>query len=308
MVMAISKVVCMNKRNLRPFVGKLLTTLSVGAAFHAALIIPVRGQAPGFSLTPMRMDVEIKPGTEKTVSFEVKAGPSATAEQGRLEVIPTDWGIQEDGSITFAKPASEKRSASPWIAFSPAALTIQSGRSQLVRITVTVPEGTAPGTYWSGLFVQERGAATPPEGEVRAIFVRVRYAFILNVIVSPASAQPELVNVEVDTSGPHPSLTCEMTNTGNRHVRPVIFWTIRRNSVVEAQGKRQNTVLLPFATIREPHTLDEVTLTPGSYEVSVNVDFQDGKPQQSMTRTFEVAPPEPPVPITKGDPDREPPS
>jgi hypothetical protein len=257
----------------------------------------------------MRQDVELAPGTEKTVAFEVKAGSSATGDRGRLIVSLTDWRVEEDGALTFSKTESEPASASSWIDFSPAALTIEPGRTQLVRVTIAVPPKTAPGTYGTALFVQERAAATAPEDGVRAIFVRVRFAYVLFVVVTPASPQPDLVNVEMDTSTPSPHLICEMTNAGTRHVRPLIFWTLKRGAQALGQGTLRGTVLLPGAKLREPHSLEGVKLTPGSYEMSVNVDFQDGQPQQSMTRAFEVTPPAPPTLVTEkvADPPQGPP-
>jgi hypothetical protein len=281
------------------FIVRALSVLCVSAAFQAALTSPALAQAPAFSLNPMRQDVELAPGTEKTVAFEVKAGPSATGDRGRLVVTPTDWKVEEDGSLTFSKTESEPASASSWTDFSPAALTIEPGRTQLVRITVAVPSKTTPGTYRTGLFVQERAAATVPEGEVRAIFVRVRFVFLLFVVVTPASSQPDLVNVEMDTSTPSTRLICEMSNAGTRHVRPLIFWTLKRGAEAVGQGTLRATVLLPGAKLREPHSLDVVKLTPGGYEMSVKVDFQDGQPQQSMTRAFEVDPPAPSAPVTE---------
>jgi hypothetical protein len=273
--------------------------LWVSAAFHAALIDPALAQAPAFSINPMRQDVELAPGTEKTVAFEIKAGPSASGDRGRLVITAANWNVEEDGALTFSKTESEPSSASSWIDFSPAALTIESGRTQLVRITIAVPPKTPPGTYRSALFVQERAAAAAPEREVRAIFVRVRFAFLLFVVVTPASSEPDLVNVEIDTSAPRPRLICEMTNAGNLHARPLIFWTLKRGAQALGQGTLRGTVLLPGAKLREPHSLEGVNLTPGSYEMSVNVDFQDGKPQQSMTRAFEMTPPAPPVLVTE---------
>jgi hypothetical protein len=83
-----------------------------------------------------------------------------------------------------------------------------------------------------------------------------------------------------------------MKNSGNGYLRPTVSWNIRRRGpTAEAaiKGKREATVLLPFSTLRESYSLQNLTPTPGSYEVTVIVDFEDGQPQQSMTRTFEVA-------------------
>lgn len=249
-------------------------------------------QSPAFSIYPMRIELEAGPGTEKTAAFEVRAAPSPVAERGRLVLSLTDWKIREDGSVTYAAPGSTERSASPWIIFSPAALTTEPGRDQLIRITVQVPEKTEPGVYRSGLFIQERPPATPPGSDERVILLRIRYEFTIYVIVPPVSAHPELVNVEVDGNGHPPSLICEMKNTGSGYVRPIVSWNIRRRGLpasVATKGKREATVLLPFSTLRESYSLQNLAPVPGSYEVSVIVDFQDGQPQQSMTRAFEVA-------------------
>jgi hypothetical protein len=82
-----------------------------------------------------------------------------------------------------------------------------------------------------------------------------------------------------------------MKNTGNLHVRPLLFWTIRPAIAAAAEisrGKIEYTVLLPSSTLKEPHVLQQLNLAAGRYTVTVLVDFQDGKPQQSIARDFEV--------------------
>ena len=139
--------------------------------------------------------------------------------------------------------------------FSPGALTIEPGRVQLVRLTVTVPEAAEPGTYSTAVFVQQRPKAIPPGQDQRVIQVRVRYAFTLYVIVLPAASRPELVDLEVASRSGLLQLTCEMKNAGERHVRPLVMWSIRREGAKEAdaRGKLEATVLMPFSRVREPH-------------------------------------------------------
>jgi hypothetical protein len=277
-------------------------TVVLALCIHAALLRPLLSQTPAFSIYPMRMEMEVNSGTEKTAAFEIRAAAANVPERGRLLLSLTDWIVRENGSVAYAEPGSTERSACPWIIFSPTAMSTEPGRSQLVRITVKVPEKTAPGVYRSGIFVQERPPAKPPGKDERVILLRVRYEFTLYVIVPPVSAHLELVDLEVDGNSHPLRLICEMKNTGNGYVRPLVSWTIRRRGpAADAgfKGKKEATVLLPFATLREAYYLANVTTAPGAYEAMVIVDFQDGQPLQSMTRPFDVAdtpPPEPAVP------------
>ena len=251
-------------------------------------------QSPAVSINPMRLEVEVSPGASKTVAFEVQAAASNAPERGRLLLSLTDWTIKEDGALSFLPASSTELSAASWVNFSPAAVTVEPGRVQIVRVTVSVPEKTSPGAYRTAVFLQERPPASAPEPGQRQMVVRVRYTVILHVVVPPVKAHPELVNFDVDGAAPA-KLICELTNTGNRHVRPLIAWTIRSASEDPRQGRVEGTVLLPSSRTLEPIPLPGVVLKPGSYEASVVVDFQDGSPQQAMSRTFEVLPQAPEV-------------
>jgi len=246
---------------------------------------------PAFSIDPMRMEMEVPEGTEKTAAFEIRAEAANANERGRLVLSLTDWTNHADGTMGFAPPGTQKFSASPWVIFSPSGITLEPGRTQLVRVTVQVPAHTAPGSYQTAIFVEERPPATPMGADRRVITVRVRYGFVLYVIVPPVAAHPELSNLEVDTDGPALQLVCQMENTGNRHVRPLVVWTIHPEGgdSVLAKGKIETSVLLPELKMRQAFPLQHLNLPPGRYEASVLVDFQDGKPLQSMTRGFEIA-------------------
>ena len=82
---------------------KLISNLGAVAVLAAVISNPLQAQAPAFSINPMRMEMEVRPGTERTAAFEIKAAPSADAERGRLILSLTDWKIKEDGSVTYAE-------------------------------------------------------------------------------------------------------------------------------------------------------------------------------------------------------------
>jgi hypothetical protein len=242
-----------------------------------------------FDIRPTRLETEVNPGTEKTVSFRVQTAAAAAPSRETLILESTDWNVLEDGSIQYAAPGTMQDSASPWIQFSPAAFALIPAMNQLVRITITVPANAPPGAYRTGILVQERPPATPPDVKVPTVFVRVRYAYILYVIVPPARAQAELTAVEVDFQGQTGRLQYVMKNSGNLHARPLIRWAIKnaRGEMTGAPGEHESTVLLPRATLRESFQFG-AALPPGTYQMAVMVDFRDGEPLQSMTRSFDV--------------------
>lgn len=248
-------------------------------------------QAPPFSINPMRVEAEVVPGVEKTVAFEIQAGHGNGSERGRLVLSLTDWTMHADGSVAYVPAGSTQNSASSWISFSPGALTLEAGRHQVVRVTINAPADAKPGVYYSGIFVQERPLAAPFAFDRQVINVRVRYAFTIYVIVSPVAPNPNLISADFEPLPAGLKMICEMENTGSRHVRPVIYWTLHSDAQPkDLIGKADATVLLPAARLREPYTLSRDPLPAGKYDATLTVDFQDGQPRQAMSRSFEVGP------------------
>ena len=264
----------------------LRATLWLGLA---ALSGPAFAQSLAFDVRPTRLETEVGPGAEKTVAFRIQTEAASTPERDTLVLASTDWNIQEDGSVSYAEPGTSEDSASPWIQFSPTTFALMPAMNQLVRITIAVPATAAPGVYRTGIFVQARPPATPAVVKVPTVIVRVRYVYILYVIVPPVKAQPELTSVAVEIEGQTGRLQYAMKNGGNLHARPLIRWAIKNSQgeLTGAPGEHEATVLLPQATLREFFQFP-VTMPPGSYQMAVMVDFQDGEPLQSMTRPFEV--------------------
>ncbi len=263
--------------------------LGVLALCCAAMAGTAAGQTPSLSITPPRLETEIPAGAEKTVSFEIGIPAAAERVTGRLLLSLTDWNIKEDGSMGYGEPGTLDRSASSWVTFSPSAFTAASGQRQLVRLTIKTPPGIEPGVYRSAIFIQGRPSAAPPKNDTGVIFVRLRYAVSLLVVIPPVSSHPSLADVAVEVTAPRIRLVCTLNNSGTAHVRPVVRWTIKgAGGDLLSEGRRDATLLLPSSTLREPYALSDV-LAPGAYEMSVVVDFRDGQPLQAMSRRFDVA-------------------
>ena len=268
------------------------------AVLIVALGLPAWAGTAGLALQPGRLEIEVKPGIQKTVSFEIESPPSDETVRGRLLLSLTDWDLAEDGALTFKDAASLKMSAAPWITFTPAALSIASGEKYLARVTVDVPSGAQPGVYRAGIFVQERPPAAPPKAGEHNILFRFRYMETVYVIVPPVAARPSLVGAGLEPIGRKLQIICKMKNEGSGFVRPYVAWTLRNESheLVAEVKSREVTVLLPMVTLNERFPLE--TIPAGKYELSLAVDFHDDGPVQSIVRTVEIAAsaPTPPLP------------
>jgi hypothetical protein len=165
--------------NERPGALRSVSTFTALVGSGIAQSIP-------FDIRPSRVEAEVNPGAEKTVSFLIKTGAGAGPGRQTVTLESTDWTTQEDGSLKYAEPGTTRGSAVPWIKFSPSAFASIPSAGQLVRITIAVPPGAAPGVYRSGIFVQERPPATLPAVKESTVLLRVRYVFFLYVIVQGA--------------------------------------------------------------------------------------------------------------------------
>lgn len=268
---------------------QMASLVSMMTVLVALTSVAAYAQNSGIGLNPGRLEVEMRAGQEKTVGFQIESAPSDHPVRGRLILTLTDWKINPDTSVAYTEPGTLPDSAAGWVVFSPSAISVTSGQTQLVRVTVKVPAGTAPGVYRTGIFVQERPPAALPEPGQNVVFFRFRYLFSLYVIVPPVSTQPEVTDIRVSPDRRGLRVTCEMKNAGTRHVRPYVTWILRdqMGNPLFSYKNQEATVLLPKSTIREPVLLRGVA--PGQYEVEVLVDFRDGGPIQSLKSEIRVA-------------------
>ena len=278
---------------------RYLCLCSVGVALLAwGPVTPVRAATAGLSLLPGRLEVEVKPGVQKTVSFQIESPPSDEPVQGRLLLNLTDWSLGEDGAMAFQDSGSVPTSAASWITFSPTAISISSGQKSMVRVTIDTPADLRPGVYRAGIFVQERPPAAAPKKGDHNIMFRFRYMEVIYVIVQPVAADPHLLDAGLLAAGKGFDLIYKMTNDGNGFVRPLITYSLKdgAGTTVREEKAHETTILLPGAKLAERIPLEGVA--PGKYQLSVAADFRDDKPIQSMVRTIDIAAEAPAAAVT----------
>jgi len=272
---------------------KTLTKLSIGIVFAMLLMfaLPSPARAAGLSLSPGRLELEMNPGSERTFPltayYEKGEGVQPNA---RLVVRFNDWMMKPDGDIILSQPGLLPRSSANWLLVSPSEFLLPVGNSQPIRVTVSVPAGTKPGSYYAAIFIEER---TPPPtvnpGEKKVV-LRYRLGTILYVLVPNVVRKGDLSSLSADAEAGKVVVKSVLKNMGNAHVRPNHQVEIK-NAAGEtvAETKPEDTpVLLPDSELDLQIELP-VKLPPGEYTLVYKIDFRDEKAVQVGKVSLTVA-------------------
>lgn len=262
----------------------LLVCLSASQpALAQSQAVPGNAQAAtpsgdGIALAPARFELEMTPGSETTVVVNLDYHTSqANAQHYRLVASLNDWDINQKGELGFYKAGTQPKSASPWIIYSPAEVTVQPGRTHSIRVTISVPKDATPGDHLSALIVEQRPDTIKLNRNARQMVMRFRMAAMFYIIVPQATRRGTLENLQAAVNAKGIVITPTLKNEGNSVVRP-----ISSIKVVDASGRTiaelpesESLPVLGGATLSHPVVIEK-TLAPGTYTVRYRVDFQDG--------------------------------
>ncbi len=248
--------------------------LALGAGLVLAAVSfarPTGAAGPSFSLAPIRLEVEATPGRPYTDAIEVNNDARETA---RIRVYAEDWRLERDGAVTFSKPGTGPRSASPWVRVNPSEFDLPGLTSADVRFTVSVPRGAPAGGYRTAIVVEQVPRPTPGRAARREVAIRARIASIIYVTVGDAvpAAALERVTYERLPNGVR-ALVLSVENTGGVHFR-----TDGKVRLADPRtGRTVHTVSIPDVPVL-PETGREVRVhlpndvKPGTYAVRAELE------------------------------------
>ncbi len=248
----------------------------------------------GFGISPMKKEVVIPAGTEKT--FPVSAN-YATGDDPENKALPLrmvarmmDWTINPDDSIKVSAVNTLPRSAASWVVYSPAEFIVQPNSSQMLRFTVSVPKETLPGDYYFAVYVEDRNPPPPPKPGERLLNVRFRFFSLIYIMVPDLTQDGELENLLAKIENGTPIISPKLKNKGNSHLRPSHSFEIRNEAdrvVAEMPMQEWHDILSDKSMeLRLPV---QTELPAGKYKVVYKVDFGVLKlPIYSGKTTFEI--------------------
>jgi hypothetical protein len=248
-----------------------------GDAQDAAPIEAVPAES-AISLAPARFEAEMAPGSETTFIVNLNYRAPDTTQPTRVTVSLNDWTMAGDGQVSFTRPGVNINSASSWIVFSPADAIVTPGKTNSIRVTITVPVDAKPGDHTVALIVEPR----PDNPKIvrqneKVMNVKYRMASTIYVKVGGLTRLGSLQNLRSISGENGVVVTPTLKNEGNSLIRPLYSAKLidESGAVAAELLESESLPVLGGSQLSQP-LLFEKKVAPGRYTVKYRVNFQDG--------------------------------
>jgi hypothetical protein len=303
-----------NDPMIRHHLFRALAVLLLSSWFGAAVSAQESGSAtPDAASEPPAIWFVIAPeGGANGDYFDVplEAGQSATVTGtfGNGSTIPVtaliyaaDAYSDVNGGFALKEIESERTGSTTWLDFPQQEHDFDAGEGITLSFTVTVPEGTPPGQYITGVAI-ETSEARDLEGDLP---IRQKFRLITPVLITvPGPIEPgfEIGGLAIVTDQATSVITGTVTNTGNIRVRP-------EGNVVLTDQQGHQVVDAPL-TMRSVYAHDSAILSialaapipEGTYYADAHFIDPDTDVEVSLTHVeLQAAAPPTPSPLTIDD-------
>ena len=275
--------------------------LAQTASPDAASGTPTASRQISFSLNPAGQpdgsffQLSLKPGETKRLSVQFANQYDQTLAlrsfvSDTFTLTNGGLGVRDEGTSTLA-PAT-------WIAYPADTYKLKPNEGREIAFTVSVPGDAKPGNYVAALVLQTADTV-PVEGT--ALFDQIiRKAIAIDITV-PGKSDPRFeIGDAKYASGPNaPSLSIDITNTGNQRLRPEGKISVKDASgtVVLSADVTMGSVYAGTAT--QLQFVLQQPLPEGTYAIELNLEDGDTKARASVSDlTFSASAPATPIQTT----------
>jgi len=257
--------------------------------FLLSILIPaaVHGQG-SMALAPARFELEMQPGTDRTVVVNVDyKGDVTSTRPMRLFASLNDWTMTRDGQVQFFPAGTRTDSATSWMLYSPGEASVAAGTTHQIRVTISVPPNAVAGDHLAALIIEQRPEDLRSSGNSRQMVVRYRMASVFYIKVGGVTRKGDLRDLLAESQPDGIVVRPLLFNEGNSVVRPTASLSVL-NSDGELVADLPEIETLPVLASSESAqtvTIDK-RLPSGRYTVKYRVDFQTG--QQAIEGVTEL--------------------
>jgi hypothetical protein len=192
----------------------------------------------------------------------------------RLKGVMQSWSLDAGGGLEL-RSAEEKDSTVHWFRFNPREFEVPPRQSQLVRLAVSIPPGTAEGEYHSMILFEDLQTQTQrfaiSQGANASIEVRQRTGAAVYAYYGEAKTEPHVGELQTRSELGKLFTDFVIDNSGKRHAR--------LKGTLILYKREQNDNLLPIKECPVHESKDLLILSGGKLNVSQLL--LDGEPAAS---------------------------
>ncbi len=262
------------------FTSALVTTGLVTALAYTPI-----AQAFGVGVQPSTVEMTIKPGDRQRQVVTI--GNVHKSKTISLTMGLADWTLDKNGKLVLDAPGETERSASDWVRFSPASVTLKPETSQDITVEISAPYKIQnKGDHRFALLATTMLPELNERGETSGVWNRYQLASLFYLTLTPSESLPEVTSVAINKADKS-VLTMQIKNSGDAHARlqgnayikdaagEVVAET-PLNAVVLDGGERVYNVKLK----------DAETLAAGNYKI--DFDLNNSFVPQNKFRTTNI--------------------
>lgn len=277
--------------------GALAQTASPDAASGT----PTSSRQISFSLNPTGQpdgsffQLSLKPGETKRLSVQFANQYDQTLA---LRSFVSDTFTLTNGGLGVSDEGKSTHAPTTWIEYPADTYKLKPNEGREIAFTVSVPADAKPGNYVAALVLQTADTV-PVEGT--ALFDQIIRKAIAVDITVPGKSDPRFeIGGATYAAGPNaPSLSIDITNTGNVRLRPKGAFSVKDASgtVVLSADVTMGSVYAGTAT--QLQFVLQQPLPEGSYAIELNLEDVETKARASVSDlTFSASAPATPIQTT----------
>lgn len=238
----------------------------IGILIYVIMILFINQEVYAFSIEPARLEFSISTGRQKgrTVTID----NSKSDEPLHLKIYAQDIIFLPDGTHDFPPAGSTQWSCANWLRVIPEEIDIPAGRTQNVRVNISVPAADVQGGYYAMLFFE-----SSPTYIEQGLGINFRLGALVEVIIPKTELfKAKLANLSFFKPD---NIQVDIFNEGNVLIRPK-----GKIKVLDSQGKKlrqldfnlQRLGVLP-KTLRKFYLELAQPLAKGRYRLKAEIDY-----------------------------------
>ena len=195
----------------------LTSSALIAVGFISAFTYAPLANAFGVGVQPSTVEMTIKPGDRQRQVITV--GNVHKAKTISLTMGLADWSLDKNGKLVLDAPGETERSASDWVRFSPASVTLKPETSQDVTVEISAPfKIDNKGDHRFALLATTMLPELDERGEASGVWNRYQLASLFYLTLTPSQSLPEVTSVALNPAD-NSVVTMEIKNSGDAHAR-----------------------------------------------------------------------------------------